>query len=88
MPCKHVHLPGGGVAIVKMGNTPRKKCSFCNSWCVALCDGRDDRKKSGTCDARMCEFHRHRVGENLDLCEKCVKTQSDVKPAGQTTLFP
>lgn len=88
MPCIHVAIPGGGHAIVKVANQPRKRCHFCPEWSVALCDGLDPSHKSGTCDRRMCEFHRHTVGPNQDLCPDCMKAGKKAVPAAvQNGLF-
>lgn len=79
MPC--TPIAGGFVC----GPKPRRqRCYFCAEFCVALCDG---KKVSGTCDARICETHRHRSGDNLDLCPRCFEKKNDPKPVEQKSLF-
>lgn len=68
MPCVVVKLPNGGVAICKAAAAPRKRCRWCDLWSVALCDFPDPKRKSGTCDAPMCEIHQANVGPDRDYC--------------------
>lgn len=74
MSCEHVPFTDedGTIhhAIVCMRGRKQKFCrvGFCNKPAVALCDYPviDDHGKSTTCDAPMCEAHRHPVPGKAD----------------------
>ncbi len=45
----------------------KNRCYICGAPSVALCDA---TKKDGTpCDLPMCEKHRNRVGDDIDICQ-------------------
>lgn len=51
----------------------------CGRMSVALCDavvGRDEAGRPRTCDAPLCERHRHRIGPNRDLCPRHQRQQA------------
>jgi hypothetical protein len=51
------------------GGIRQPKCQFCKTRAADLeCDWKKPRKKSGTCDARMCSECGLNVGPNKDLC--------------------
>lgn len=66
MPCTHVPLEGGGHAIVC---TKLKRCK-CGRRATLLCDWKMPNKKSGTCDAPICDQCTTRPARNKDLCTK------------------
>ena len=73
MPC--IPLPGGGVMCTR-GPRPRAPCSEdgCGKVHEYLCDGPAPRRKSHTCDRRLCAEHAKAVGgpgEDLHLCPSC-----------------
>jgi hypothetical protein len=69
MPCQHVTLPGGGTAIV-CGTRRRPKLCACGSGKPAnlACDWKVPGKRSGTCDAPICEACTHVPAPEKDLC--------------------
>lgn len=57
----------GNVIGVKCSRREQTTCIECGGPMVALCDA---TKKDGTsCDAPMCEKHRHKVGPDTDVCK-------------------
>lgn len=44
-----------------------------------LCDGADNRNRSGTCDVPLCEAHARQIGPNKHLCPTCHQSQLDAK---------
>lgn len=50
-----------------------------------LCDGRDDRHRSGTCDAPLCPAHAREIGANRHLCPACHLSHTDSQ--AQRSLF-
>jgi hypothetical protein len=72
--CKTVKLPGGGVAIVRMGGRRPPVCAFCGGESTKLCDYRlefnDQVRLQRTCDAPMCDRCATRVGVNRDYCPR------------------
>jgi hypothetical protein len=74
LPCSHVKLPDGSVAIVKHAKRRLPRCKFCNGMREAalLCDFEIGRSLGGdvfTCDAPVCVPCARRVGEK-DFCPK------------------
>lgn len=65
--CEHVSLSGGGSAIVC--GTRRKKCA-CGRRATLECDWKVNGKKSGTCDAPICDRCTHVPAPDKDLCPK------------------
>ena len=86
MPCERIHGRDGSVIIVcSRTHRPRPKvCSGCGRRTAELlCDWPNPRKKSGTCDAPLCQdctfrppgvvrapFPGEFVDETYDLCPK------------------
>ena len=66
MACEHVPLPGGGFAIVC---GPTKRCK-CGRKATLLCDWKVPTKKSGTCDAGICDRCTTSSAPDKDLCPK------------------
>jgi hypothetical protein len=67
MPCHHVKLGDGSIAIVRTGKPHRRKCRFCSEGeATLLCDFRGPQGK--TCDAPMCARCARPVGPNVDYC--------------------
>lgn len=64
MTCERVTLPGGGGAIV-CGPTRRCKCG---RRATLLCDWKVPTKKSGTCDAPLCDRCATSAAPDKDLC--------------------
>jgi hypothetical protein len=76
MGCETIKLPGGITAIMcSRGRRPKPCCvPFCGRESVALCDYQVERNgKPATCDAPMCERHRHTIAQtdedSVDWCE-------------------
>jgi hypothetical protein len=64
------------------GSAPsRKRCSVpgCAEWSARECDYPVKRApgKSQTCDAKLCERHAAKVGDNLDHCPAHVKLAAE-----------
>jgi hypothetical protein len=83
MVCERYKLRDGTVAIVCSRGVRPRKCQVagCDSYAEYECDGPRPRKKSGTCDKRLCEEHRTKVGDvevsdvedTIDYCPECVE---------------
>lgn len=81
MTCEHLDLGNGAHAIVCHRNKRWPRCSVpgCNRPAPKLCDFPVPTKKSGTCDAKLCEAHakaqpsHHRVapGSTPDTIDYC-----------------
>lgn len=68
MVCQRVQLPGGVGAIVCTGRR-RKRCS-CGRPATLECDWKVKTRRSGTCDAPICERCTTRPAPGKDLCPK------------------
>lgn len=66
MTCDHVILPGGGHAIV-CSSGRRKRCR-CGRRATLLCDWKVPTRKSGTCDADICDRCTTAPAPDKDLC--------------------
>jgi hypothetical protein len=66
--CQNVQVPGGGVAIV-CGVGGRKRCK-CGRRATLLCDWKVPTKKSGTCDAPICDRCTTSPAPDKDICPK------------------
>lgn len=66
MTCHHVALPEGGHAIVCTGEK-RQRCK-CGRPATLLCDWKVPAKRSGTCDAPICEQCATSPAPDKDLC--------------------
>ncbi|WP_138984465.1 hypothetical protein [Sphingobium yanoikuyae] len=53
MPCEVVPMPSGGAAII-CSNGRRKRCA-CGRPAPFLCDWKVPARRSGTCDAPICD---------------------------------
>lgn len=82
MTCDVIKFVDGSHAIVCHRGTRAKRCQFCNEHASFECDGPKPKKKSGTCDKRMCESHRtkvrdtvtERVRDTVNHCPDCLGT--------------
>jgi hypothetical protein len=68
MTCEHVSLPGGGSAIV-CSSRRRQRCK-CGRPATLLCDWKVPSKKSGTCDAPICDQCTTSPAAGKDVCPK------------------
>lgn len=68
MNCERVTFPDGGVAIV-CGSRTRKRCT-CGRRATLECDWKVPSRKSGTCDAPICESCTMSPAPEKDLCPK------------------
>lgn len=66
MVCERIMLPGGQAAIV-CSSTPRASCE-CGRPGTQLCDWKVPSKRSGTCDAAICDRCTTSPAEDKDLC--------------------
>ena len=68
MPCTHVRLPGGQIAIVCGPRDKPKRCA-CGSGKPAtlLCDW---KVVGGVCDAPLCDDCTHTPASDKDLCPR------------------
>lgn len=66
MTCERVSLPGGATAIV-CGPTRRCKCG---RRMTLECDWKVPTRKSGTCDAALCDRCTTSPAPEKDLCPK------------------
>lgn len=71
MVCDRVTLLGGQAAIV-CSSGPRKRCK-CGRPATLACDWKVPTRRSGTCDAAMCDRCGTNVAEGKDLCPKHVE---------------
>jgi len=69
MTCDRVTLPGGFTAIVCSSRKPQR-CVACGRRAPLLCDWKVPGKKSGTCDAPICEHCTTSPAPDKDLCPK------------------
>ncbi len=67
MACELIELPGMGIGITCSRGVRPKRCQFCGADCTKECDY-PSAKRSGTCDARMCDAHATAGGGSLDYC--------------------
>lgn len=68
MTCETVRLPGGQVAIVcGRGRRNRPRCG-CNRIATLECDWKVPSRRSGTCDAPICDRCTTVPAPDKDLC--------------------
>lgn len=67
MACESVKLPDGGTAIVCGPRRPSKRCA-CGRPATLLCDWKVPGKRSGTCDAPICDRCATSPAPDKDLC--------------------
>lgn len=69
MKCETVILPDGMTAIVCRSKPRVRKCGSCHSAPgMLLCDWKDAKRKSGTCDAPICPKCAKEVAPDKHLC--------------------
>lgn len=66
MTCEHVTFPGGASAIV-CGPRRRQRCG-CGRPATLLCDWKVPARRSGTCDAPLCDRCTFSPAPDKDLC--------------------
>lgn len=66
MTCERVSLPGGGTAIV-CGTRKKKRCK-CGRPATLACDWKVPGRRSGTCDAPICDQCTMSPAPDKDLC--------------------
>ena len=66
MTCERIILPDGNAAIV-CGSFPRKYCA-CGRRATRECDWKVPGRRSGTCDAQLCERCTTSPAPEKDLC--------------------
>lgn len=64
MKCSRLKV--GGISAIVCGSKRIETCIVCQEPASSLCDW---KVGTGTCDAALCDKHRHQVGKNKDLCE-------------------
>jgi hypothetical protein len=69
-------LPGGGFFCNRGQRRPRCGVPGCGRRCEFECDFPIPRKKSGTCDAKLCGAHATRSGAEKDLCPPHAKAEA------------
>lgn len=79
MTCEPVQLPGGARAIV-CGPRRRQTCQ-CGRRATLLCDWKRPDKRSGTCDAGLCERCTTKPAPDKDLCSVHASTFQEWKKA-------
>ncbi len=84
MACETVIMPGGGRAIV-CGTRRRQRCA-CGRPATLLCDWKAPRKRSGPCDAPICEPCSINVAPDKDLCPAHAKAFAEWRVARQPRL--
>lgn len=72
MTCETVTLPGGQRAIVCSRARRRPKCRACGRPATLECDWKKPRKKSGTCDAPICDRCTTSPAPDKDICPACL----------------
>jgi hypothetical protein len=65
--CLHMKMPDGTVGIICGARQKRQFCA-CGRVSTKLCDWKVPGKKSGTCDAPLCDQHAFAVAPDRDLC--------------------
>jgi hypothetical protein len=68
MACERITMPNGGSAIV-CGRPKRHRCK-CGKPATLLCDWKEPSRKSGTCDAPICEACSTSPAPGKDVCPK------------------
>jgi len=84
--CIPIQMPDGVVGRVTVDVRPRRaKCAVCREKVFEFeCDGFNGRRKSGTCDRRLCADCTQKRppkvegGEPVDLCPECVNPGTEL----------
>lgn len=79
MACEHVNLPDGARAIV-CGPRRRQRCE-CGKPATLLCDWKRPGKRSGTCDAGLCDDCTTKPAPDKDLCSVHARAYAEWKAA-------
>lgn len=67
MACEIITIDGRSVGIICGRNIRHTKCKFCGAACTKECDY-PSSKRSGTCDAKLCDRCATSGGAELDYC--------------------
>lgn len=87
MPCQKMDLGNGNHAILCFrGQRPRAKCD-CGNPHQYLCDAPARKGKRKTCNRKLCDGCRVKVGE-LDYCRSCEQQGPPTLPAPKTESVP
>lgn len=65
MTCDFIRYTDGTKFVMCRRSERTKRCQFCRGEAQYACDAPRPKKKSGTCDKRMCEACRILVSEDL-----------------------
>jgi hypothetical protein len=70
MTCSSIRVPGFGDVVICNRSQRWPTCSVpgCDRRAPRLCDFPIPRRRSGTCDAKLCEAHAAAQGEDRDFC--------------------
>jgi hypothetical protein len=74
--CETLKFPDGTMGIICGLRRSRKFCP-CGRAAHLLCDWKMKDKKSGTCDAPVCDQHAQQVGPDKHLCVLHQKAYAD-----------
>jgi hypothetical protein len=89
MPCIPFEVNGARGFICTRGQR-RRKCSVCKRPTASReCDWKKPKKKSGTCDAPLCDRCTFSPAEDKDLCpDHATAYEAWVKQRGLPTIRP
>lgn len=79
MVCRSIPMPGGGFAIVCGPRQRKRKCRSCGRPADLLCDWRMPQRKSGTCDAPICDQCTTSPAPDKDLCPEHARAYEEWK---------
>lgn len=68
MVCETVQLENGARAIVCSPGRRKARCGECGKVANLLCDWKVKTRRSGTCDAPICDDCTHSPAPGKDLC--------------------
>lgn len=73
MACYRVRLPEGGFALVRITGKRVNCCVKCGCIATRECDWKVKGKRSGTCDAHLCDVCTVEPEQGKDLCPEHAK---------------
>lgn len=92
--CDEIHIPnqqGSTDRFIVCGVRRSKQfCFVCGREAVALCDWKVKERKSGTCDAPVCDRHAKNVARGKHLCpthQEAYQAWQRRHPPAQGSLF-
>lgn len=68
MPCTPINVPGLGTGFVCGPRRKKARCASCGRPADLLCDWKVPGRKSGTCDAPICNQCTTSPAPDKDLC--------------------